>query len=107
MPRSAGTVARGYGAAHKRRRRADAELVEAGHGVCWRCGLPIVPRKIRRADGRLVSNWHLGHDDFDRSLYRGPEHERCNTVAAGRSRARRRGRRTPRVPGGVFGPLST
>jgi hypothetical protein len=32
--------------------------------MCWRCGgwvNPSIP-------------WHLGHDDVDRSIYRGPEH---------------------------------
>ena len=26
--------------------------------------------------------WDLGHDDYDRSIYRGPEHARCNRSAA-------------------------
>lgn len=36
---------------------------------CWRCGTPIDP-----------TYWHLGHDDHDRSRYRGPECVPCNTA---------------------------
>lgn len=104
MPKPGSTAARGYTGEHVRRRRADAKLVEAGGAVCWRCGRPIVPLKIRRADGRWVSNWHLGHDDFDRGVYRGPEHERCNTGAGGRKSGRRLRLRSARS---VRGPLSS
>jgi len=31
---------------------------------CWRCGELIRPGQP----------WHLGHDDYDRTKYRGPEH---------------------------------
>jgi hypothetical protein len=41
--------------------------------TCWRCGAPIDP-----------NNWHLGHDDYDRRLYRGPECPPCNLATAGR-----------------------
>lgn len=102
------TTARGYGAAHNRRRKSDQELVEAGGAVCWRCGRPIVPMKLLRRDGRMVSNWHLGHDDDDRTVYRGPEHEKCNLRAGGRQGARetnrkRRGKRRPQVQ--AFGAI--
>lgn len=42
---------------------------------CWRCDNPIDPK-----------NWDLGHDDWDRSIYRGPECPSCNRSAAGRKR---------------------
>jgi hypothetical protein len=44
-----------------------------GVTVCWRCGQPISdpPRRV-----------HLGHDDDDRTIYRGPEHASCNTASA-------------------------
>lgn len=97
MPKPGGTAARGYDTkTHQRRRRQDAKVVEAGGGVCWRCGRPIVPAKILRPDGRWTSNWHLGHDDSDRRVYRGPEHEACNLRAAGQKAARIRARRAVR-----------
>lgn len=66
---------RGYDADHDRlraewQRKLDAGLV----AFCWRC-------KRTRIDPR---NWHLGHDDADRSLYRGPECPPCNLATAGR-----------------------
>lgn len=70
--------ARGYDAAHDREAQRLRELVRAGHTVtCWRCGRPITN----------PNDLHLGHDDNDRSITRGPEHGRaCNLKAAGLAR---------------------
>jgi predicted kinase len=65
---------RGYDYRHKMLRRQIAPEVEAGGVACARCGLPIAPG----------TPWDLGHDDFDRSRYSGPEHRRCNRATAGR-----------------------
>lgn len=65
---------RGYGRAHQTLRARLAPKVQAGLVDCWRCGQPIQPDEA----------WDLGHDDADRSLYRGAEHARCNRSAAGK-----------------------
>ena len=62
------TQERGYGARHEALRVKWAPIVERGEGVCWRCERAIDP----------AGGWHLGHDDDDRSIYRGPEHVDCN-----------------------------
>jgi hypothetical protein len=41
--------------------------------TCWRCGEQINPH-----------DWALGHDDHDRTRYRGPECPPCNYATAGR-----------------------
>jgi hypothetical protein len=64
----ANTTLRGYGNAHQKLRRSFAPFVAAGVVRCWRCDRLIEPGEP----------WDLGHDDRDRSKYRGPEHRRCN-----------------------------
>lgn len=92
MPRRlAKTAARGYGSRHQALRKEWAPLVDAGHVTCWRCGQPITPGQA----------WDLGHDDHDRSIYRGPEHRGPNRATAGR---RPRRRRTPGPPPGIRQP---
>lgn len=84
MPRpkpKASTTARGYDGRHKKLRNHYAIIVAAGQATCWRCQQPI----------RANEPWDLGHDDNDRSQYRGPEHaNRCNRAAAGRKAAANR-----------------
>ncbi len=63
-----------YGKTHKRLRSSWAKRVAAGGVSCARCGLPIA----------VGAEWDLGHDDFDRTRYAGPEHRRCNRRAGGR-----------------------
>ena len=55
------------------RRRMLSARVEAGLEYCARCGERILQGEP----------WDLGHDDYDRRLYLGPEHRRCNRSAAG------------------------
>jgi hypothetical protein len=81
---------RGYDAAYDRARAQWKVKVDAGHVFCWRpdCRRWIDPRKP----------WHLGHDDHDRRIIRGPEHPGCNLAAAARkTNAIRRGVQ-PRQP---------
>lgn len=68
--RSAGAA--GYGARHRRIRWQWAPLVATGTVVCWRCD-DLIP---------AGAAWHLGHDDDDRTRYRGPEHAACNLSGA-------------------------
>jgi hypothetical protein len=80
---------RGYDAAHQRERRRVKKLVDAAGGaVCARC------RGWISAD----EPWDLGHDDFDRSRYTGPEHRACNRATAGRHKRRS----VPRVASRVW-----
>ncbi len=65
---------RGYDADHDRLRAAYQRRMDAGETFdCWRCHQPINPH-----------HWHLGHDDHDRTRYRGPECPPCNTATKGR-----------------------
>ena len=70
------TTQRGYGSAHQREAKAWQRKVATGARIlCWRCNEPITD----------PTDVHLGHDDNDRSVTRGPEHGRaCNLSAAGR-----------------------
>lgn len=73
------TTQRGYGAEHKAERERWRPLVESGQVVCWRCHR-LIP---------AGAPWDLGHDEVDRSKYRGPEHVKCNRGATARLRVRR------------------
>jgi hypothetical protein len=68
------TWAKGYDTTHKLLRKQCAKQVAAGGVRCWRCRDLIQPG----------DPWDLGHDDYDRTVYRGPEHRRCNRATAGR-----------------------
>jgi hypothetical protein len=65
------TTSRGYGSAHQKQRDRWRPLVDRGAVCCWRCHQPILPG----------TPWDAGHDDHDRSVYRGPEHATCNRSA--------------------------
>jgi len=69
------STARGYNRDHENLREAWRPTVEAGLVDCWRCNQRIHP----------TSTWHLGHDDNDRSIHRGPEHVDCNCATTGRA----------------------
>lgn len=65
---------RGYGADHDHLRADYQRRMNRGERfACWRCGEDIDPE-----------HWHLGHDDHDRSIYRGPECPPCNLATSGR-----------------------
>lgn len=67
---------RGYDAEHMALRAQWQRVLDTRAVDCWRCGLPIP---------RGSTTWHLGHDDHDRSIHRGPEHETCNTSEGGKA----------------------
>jgi hypothetical protein len=72
---------RGYGSAHQRLRREYELRMRAGEVFhCWRCAERDVVTEID------PDAWHLGHDDEDRSVYRGPECVPCNEAVAGRTK---------------------
>lgn len=75
-PKHAPTEAqRGYDRDYLATRRSWQRRMDAGERVtCWRCSDPIDPE-----------HWHLGHDDVDRDVVRGPECPSCNLTAAGRN----------------------
>ena len=61
---------RGYDAAYDRVHRAYQRRMDAGETfVCWRCAELGRPHDVDPRPG----HWHLGHDDTDRSVLRGPE----------------------------------
>ena len=67
---------RGYDAAFDQTRRAYQVRMDTGELFrCWRCHGLIDP-----------TDWHLGHDDHDRTVIRGPEHPGCNLAVARRRR---------------------
>ena len=67
------TSQRGYGRGHRALKKHLEPVVAAGLARCWRCGEPIDKDEP----------WDLGHDDHDRSRYRGPEHRACNRATNG------------------------
>lgn len=74
-PEHSGPASRGYGWTDgHRQRRLDlvAQLERDGYLVCWRCGGTIT----------TATDMHLGHDDQDHSVTRGPEHRLCNLRAS-------------------------
>ncbi|MEC4836868.1 hypothetical protein R2362_20240 [Mycobacteroides chelonae] len=77
MPSEGTTTQRGYDYQHKKLRAQLKPEVEAGRATCWRCGQPI----------RKGQAWDLGHDDDDRTKYRGPEHAHTADCSAGGNRA--------------------
>lgn len=68
--------------------KALIALVSTGRGWCWRCGRWLDPHARIQAGRRLVRAWHVGHDDLDTSVIRGPECAVCNLSAGGRKGAR-------------------
>lgn len=75
MPKPGSTTARGYGAKHQALRKKWQAIVDRGEAYCWRCGCWLEPGQP----------FDLGHDDHDRTVYRGPECVPCNRATKGRN----------------------
>jgi hypothetical protein len=66
------STARGYGTSHRKLRAQWERIIATGGVHCWRCHKPIYS----------WMDWELGHDDWNRDITRGPEHNACNRKAA-------------------------
>lgn len=70
---------RGLGADHVRLRTEWQRRMDAGEVVtCWRC------LELGKPHAVDPQSWDLGHDDHDRSKYRGPECVSGNRATSGR-----------------------
>jgi hypothetical protein len=78
------TAERGYDYKHVQLRRALLAAMPDGQ-PCAGCGRPMFRSQARYLD--------LGHDDHDRTRYRGLEHRRCNRSRAAAAGNRARGQR--------------
>ena len=77
---------RGYDAAYDRAHRDYQRRMDAGERfVCWRC---LEERGVRHHVDPRPGRWHLGHDDQDRSVIRGPECPAGNLATSGRTTVR-------------------
>lgn len=81
MPSKGTTNQRGYGRTHRHLRAQYVPLVKSGNAICWRCGTPIAPN----------AKWDLGHDDEDRTKWKGPEHIGRECPAGGNRATKARG----------------
>lgn len=101
MPKRTTTTKAGYGSTHQKIRRRWQDRIDSEGGItCWRWaeGVPASPHCARFIPPRQPSAWHLGHDDWDRSVYRGPECVRCNlAAAAAKTNGIKAAKRRPRV----------
>lgn len=72
---------RGYDTGYDREHRAYQRRMDAGEVfVCWRCAELGKPHPVDPRPGR----WHLGHDDHERTVLRGPECPSGNLATASR-----------------------
>lgn len=71
---------RGYDNTYDRERASWQRRMDAGEAVmCWRCAELGQPHAV---DPR---HWHLGHDNRDRSIIRGPQCPDTNLSDAGKA----------------------
>lgn len=63
-----------YCSHHQALRASLVPIVAAGHAECWRCGRRLAPGEA----------FDLGHDDADKTLWRGIECLPCNRATMSR-----------------------
>lgn len=63
---------------HQQMRVQWEAAVRTGKAECWRCGKALAPTEL----------FDLGHDDDDRTRYRGPECRPCNRSTSTRRKQR-------------------
>jgi hypothetical protein len=84
------TTELGYDYNHRQIRARLVPLVAKGGWICTRYGhaqFPDCPGEIPAHHPSHASQvWQLGHDDWDKSRYTGPEHKACNQRAGGLKR---------------------
>ncbi len=73
---------------HRAKVKEYKALQAAGRAYCWRCSRWLPPG----------TPMHAGHDDHDRTVYRGPECPGCNLKAAARKGARVKNARYTKPP---------
>jgi hypothetical protein len=70
---------RGYDAQYDAERAAWQRRLDAGEAItCWRCAELGRPHLVD------PKRWHLGHDNHDRSVIRGPQCPDSNLTDAGK-----------------------
>lgn len=73
---------RGYDADYDKQHRDIQRSMNNGKTfICWRC---LEEKSITHYVDPRPGHWHLGHDDHDRSIIRGPECPAGNLATAGR-----------------------
>lgn len=71
--------ARGYDATYDAERAAWQRRLDTGEKItCWRCSEQGQPHPVD------PTHWHLGHDNHDRTIIRGPQCTQSNLTDAGR-----------------------
>jgi hypothetical protein len=75
-----------YCSHHQALRASLQPIVSTGKAKCWRCGEKLPPS----------SAWDLGHDDDDKTIYRGIECLKCNRSTSTRKAERERNQQAKR-----------
>lgn len=103
LPGRPSAAARGYGRRHRELRKQWEPNVNAGR---VECSAPHCMAEARPGGTRRIAPgaaWDLGHDETDRTRYKGPQHAECNR---GQSRRSPTKQRPPADPPASFDPAA-